>query len=742
MPSNIQFDLDYIWYHKDQTAINFNYLEERKVSASVPFRIGKFSSFNRFSVNQLILPQSRYTTGEWMFSGSLYGVNTNITTYGMFIGDIKPYFYSNISISGRLPGRFVLMSQAQYGISENKILSAKLKVEKYLLEHAFVNVSYERNFTYSINMLELGMRYDFSFARTGLSFRQSGNKSTFIEHASGSLVSDSKEGFIVPDNRPNVGRGGVTVIPFFDLNVNGVLDNGEQKVPGLNIRANGGRIIQSEKDTTIRIVGLEPYTSCFIELDPNSFENISWQLAFRTVSVNVDANMLKPVYVPVNVAGEANGTVTLDDKGAKTGQGRVIVNFFTGRMKYAGRTLTENDGYFSLFGLSPGDYIVMVDTAQLRRLEMTSEPDSIAFSVKANLDGDIVDGLDFNLKKIVKVTKEVLPEVPVVQVVSKDTSYFIVHEVVEELVTISEDCWAIQLGAFRQKRNAEAMRRKLEQIFGQKVDIVVADNFYKVRINDIKTRAEVDQKIEVLRKNGITELWVITLKAKQQQRILVDRADSVAVIRDITDTTGVQPVPALMSIQIGAFRSNNYAIALRNRMASLINNPVEIIVEDGYYKVRITGFTNRLDMERLLPSLGMMGLRDLWVPPVKTPEPVVKPVVVPVDTARTKVGVPPADTIRNAPVVVLEIAPEVKPEQKAAEIPPVSMRVGEFIKKSQALKAQRKVSRTLGLESEIVERWGYYYIIIGGFYTREETYQYYPELAGIGLTRIMIIDTR
>ena len=58
----------------------------------------------------------------------------------------------------------------------------------------------------------------------------------------------------------------------------------------------------------------------------------------------------RPLYVPVNVAGEASGTVTLEDKGTKTGQGRVIVNFFTDRLKYAGRTLTENDGYFSLFG--------------------------------------------------------------------------------------------------------------------------------------------------------------------------------------------------------------------------------------------------------------------------------------------------------------------------------------------------------------------------------------------------------
>ncbi len=428
---------------------------------------------------------------------------------------------------------------------------------------------------------------------------------------------------------------------------------------------------------------------------------------------------------------------------AKTGQGRIIVNFFTDKMKPAGRTLSEDDGYYSYFGLTPGNYFVRIDTAQLRKLKMIPEPDSMAFSVKASLDGDIIEGLDFNLKKIVPPVipqEEIIAKPPIVK---KDTSYVIVHEVVEELVTISEDCWAIQLGAFRQKRNAEALRKKLEKIFGQKVDIVVADNFYKVRINDIKTRAEVDQKIEILRKNGITELWVITLKAKQQQRILVEKSDSVAVISEITDTTGgIERVPALMSIQLGAFRSNNYAEALKKKMETMLTNPVEIIFEDGYYKVRVTGFTSKLDIERLLPTLGMMGLRDLWVPPVKVPDTVTKPVIVPADTSRPGVEKPPVDTIRNAPVDLPVIKPAEKPEEKAEEIPPVSMRIGEFIKKSQAMKAQRKIEKKLGLESEISERWGYYYVIIGGFYTREETYKYYPELAGIGLTKIMILDTR
>jgi cell division protein FtsN len=488
-----------------------------------------------------------------------------------------------------------------------------------------------------------------------------------------------------------------------------------------------------EKDTTIRIIGLEPYTSCFIELDPNSFESIAWQLTFRTMNVTVDPDMLKTIEVPVIVAGEANGTVTIEENGLKRGQDRVIVNFFNEKMKPAGRTLTEQDGYFSLFGLYPGKYIVMIDTVQLRKLEMTSEPDSIPFSIKTGLEGEIIDNLNFNLTRIGKISEEVIQPKPPVR---KDTVYMVVHEVVEELVTIAEDSYAIQLGAFKRKSNAEALKKKLEQIFGKKVDIVVADDFYKVRINNIKTRAEVDEKIEVLRRHGITELWVILLKAKQQQWILREKKDSIATIRDRIDTSLAQPeLPPMMSIQVGAFRSNAYAIALKNKVVSLVSNPVEIIFEDGYYKVRITGFTNKIDIERILPSLGLMGLRDVWVPPVKAPAKVTKPAAVPVETAKPKIEVP-APEIKKEP----EIKPEEKPKEKVAEVPPVSMWVGEFIKKSQALRAQRRIKSKLDLDSEIAERWGYYYIVIGGFYTREETYRYYPELAGIGYTKISVIE--
>ena len=42
LPSNLQFDLNYTKYDKDQKAINYNYLEERKAVVSMPIRIEEF----------------------------------------------------------------------------------------------------------------------------------------------------------------------------------------------------------------------------------------------------------------------------------------------------------------------------------------------------------------------------------------------------------------------------------------------------------------------------------------------------------------------------------------------------------------------------------------------------------------------------------------------------------------------------------------------------------------------------
>jgi len=741
LPSNLQFDLNYTWYDKEQKAIFYNYREERKASLSIPLKIGKFNTFQRLSLYQVVLPSSRYTTGEWLISGSLLGVNTNLTTYALFIEEVNPYVYSDLSLSVRLPARFIFMPQVQYGYTDNKIFSAKAKLEKYVFKHGYINLSYEQNFSNNMKLAEVGFRYDFSFAQTGASVRQYNDKTSFIEYARGSLINDRKTKYLGTDNRPNVGRGGISVVPFLDLNENGKKDPGEPRAYGLNLYSNGGRIEKSDRDTTIRILGLEPYTNCFIDLDPNSFEDVSWRLQKQTYSVAVDPEIMKLIEIPVSVAGEATGYVLLENRGEKIGQGRVIVSFFDSNLNLVGKTLTEEDGYYSYFGLTSGLYSVRIDTSQLRKLEMTSSPDKIQFTIRGGIEGDIADNLDFVLARIMRESPDTIIPAPEIPVTVKDTSYMIIHEMSEEVYTITEDSWAIQIGAFRSRSYAEGFQKMLETELGKEVQITIAGDYYRVRILDLPTREEVDENVVKLNKLGFKELWIIHLLAMQQQRVLITKEDSLARIRE-TAVSRETPLSAAetASLQLGIFRKMSDAIALRHTLSADSREKARIIYEDGYYKLIIPQLpildpTVLNAMSNLTPSFGHLDLKDTWkVPYTRVPleEPVIKEPVV-IRKAFVKSDSTLSLTTRRPDRLIIAEKPDIGE-------PSIALQVAIYIKESKALKAQKIIMSKLNRPVEIVKQFDYYHVIVTGFYTREETFEYYPELAGLGFPGITLIQ--
>ncbi len=397
LPSNLQFEINYIKYDKDQKAINLSQLEERNVMISMPFRTKKLSAFSRFKFNQIIFPTTKYSTAELMLSGVVFGMCTNFTTYGVFFIPDHPYIFSNLSLSFRFPRGFVVTPQAQYKYNDNELVFVKCGMEKRMFKHSFLNVAIERNFISNTNNFQIGFRYEFPFAQTSFLVSRYNNSTVLNQSAGGSLICDAKTSYIGFSNRSSVGKGGITILPYLDINCNGKRDNNEPKVSGFNFHINGGRIEKNKKDTIIRVFDLEPYTNYYIELDRNSFENIAWQLRKQTISVAIDPNQLKLIEVPIAVVGEASGMVFINGNGEKKGQGRIIVCFYDSDSSLVARTLTEEDGFFSFLGLSPGAYTVRIDDAQLLKLKMTATPLSLPLNIIQNKDGDVVDGLEFIL---------------------------------------------------------------------------------------------------------------------------------------------------------------------------------------------------------------------------------------------------------------------------------------------------------------------------------------------------------
>ena len=740
-PSNLQFDVQYIKYEKDQKAINYNYLEERKAIISMPLRIKKFTSFQRISLYQILFPGSSYTTGEWLFSGSFLGVNTNLTTYALFVHDARANVYSNFSLSLRLPAEFVFMPQVQYGFTRNNLMSMKLLVEKRLKERAYFNIGYEQNFANDLRIASMGVRYDFSFAQTGLTYRQIDRNTSLTQYARGSLIADHKSRYHVVDNRPNVGKGGISVIPYLDLNSNRKRDTGEPKVYGLNLRAGGGRVERSERDSTIRILGLEPYTTCFIELDANSFENVSWRLPVHTLNVSVDPNILKIIEIPVTVAGEASGSVSLDINGEKKGQGRIVVSFYSGKIKPSGKILTEDDGYFSYFGLAPGLYDVMIDTVQLKKLGLISDPVSRQFVIKAGSEGDEVDGLNFTLyTQIGDTTGQHRLKISGETVVKKDTAHMIIHQILQELYTVTKESWTIEVRTSALKADAEKLLKTLEKQVGGKIDLIFEDNIYKVRITGIKSLEDASKVIDILQKNGTKELWLINMRNKKLLVITQNRVDTIKELKEVLSSSNIPRFSPDMSILAGSFRRESKALSLKNKLSNLFDKPVRIVSEDRFFKVRISGFNSPEELNRSINSLGLKGLKDLPKLPVKQPE--VTPSEVLRDTARITSEVKKDLTVTARPDTTIKTAEEKIKLPESSPEPAISLQVAIFYKQSQALHARTRIMSKLNLPVVIIEQWGFFRVVIPGFYTREETYKYYPELAGIGYPSILMIDRR
>ena len=180
-------------------------------------------------------------------------------------------------------------------------------------------------------------------------------------------------------------------------------------------------------------------------------------------------------------------------------------------------------------------------------------------------------------------------------------------------------------------------------------------------------------------------------------------------------------------IQVGAFRFGQNALALKERLSDNLEKDVVIVSEDDYFKVRITGFKSLEEMEKILPSLGLLGMKNLWIFNVKKHEEIEAQAMVKPDT-----------TVR-----VVEQIPE--PDLKEAEAPlitepKIALQAGVFHRRSKAFRAQRRITAKLRLPVEIVQEWEYYKVIITGFHSTEETHEYYPRLAKIGYPDILPVE--
>ncbi|MCG6188902.1 hypothetical protein [Maribellus maritimus] len=406
LASGPMLELNYVLYDKEQQAIRLNYLEERGATLSVPLNFKFLNGYTRWSFKQNVYEMLTYNTADVTFSSFFGNVNTNISAYANWLGGRDPYIYSNLGLGIRLGHGFTVRPQSQVDITNKDITSVKAEVEKRIARSGYLSVSGEENFRSSYRSLQFSFRWDFSFSQVNFSARVSNNEFLSTQGARGSFAFGGGNGYIHKDNRSAIGRCGIAVVPFVDIDHDGFKDSDEPFAQGLSIGLRGGRTLKNLQDSIIRVVGLEPYTSYVLTLDDKGLEQISWQLEHKSYRIYTDPNQFKKVYIPVLPMGEVNGWVYLNDDRGEKGQGRIVVNFYNADGEMVASTMTERDGGFTFLGLPPGQYYAEVDRAQLESLKMKSVPVKTDFTIKPMAIGDIVYDIQFVIQRISEDIKE------------------------------------------------------------------------------------------------------------------------------------------------------------------------------------------------------------------------------------------------------------------------------------------------------------------------------------------------
>jgi outer membrane protein OmpA-like peptidoglycan-associated protein len=449
LPGNVVLDGTYARYVPGQEAIIYNYLEERAISLSIPFRYRNLTSGVRASIRQNIYPDFAYTSGEatWTNTYKNYSlIYTNYVNYSEANVDNSqnaPNVYGNLTFGTKYKNLGIRAS-AQYNYGFKQLISLRAELDRKVFNHGYASLKLENNFLSGSKSVNLAFRYELPFMMTNASTTVSNKSIQISEGASGSFAFNSGGKYVRVDNRGAVGRSGISLIPFVDVNFNGKRDANEPFSKGLRVRCSGGQVLNAENDSIIRIVGLEPFVDYNLILDESGFDNVSLRSSVKNMKVVTDPNQFKWILLPILPMAEMYGSV-VDENG--NGIGRIIVRVTDKNDSLIAKVLTESDGYFNYIGFKPGDYKVFVDSLQLSILKYQATP--VYGTVLENAEGDVVDvGTIQLVKKRIAQTRKVRRALPdgTFEEVEVPIEEEVIEQVVPEVVpqvAIEEDTLAL-----------------------------------------------------------------------------------------------------------------------------------------------------------------------------------------------------------------------------------------------------------------------------------------------------------
>ncbi len=199
------------------------------------------------------------------------------------------------------------------------------------------------------------------------------------------------------DARTMAGNGSVSALVFLDTNQDGVFNEGDEPLPDIGFRLNGGyNALRTDENGIGFLTGLPVHQPINLSIAPETIVDPLWTVALEGMSVVPRQGHSIKLDFPVFISGEIDGTVYLDKDGSLFGVGRVLVELLDADDRIVKTASTAYDGFYIINNIPMGQYYLRVSAQQLSELGLDSDKSEI-FTISA--EDIFLNGFDFVLRK-------------------------------------------------------------------------------------------------------------------------------------------------------------------------------------------------------------------------------------------------------------------------------------------------------------------------------------------------------
>ena len=289
--------------------------------------------------------------------------------------------------------------QSNYDLQTHQLTNVNMQLNQRTAKFGQLSLIYSNNFSGNRGLLTASISFNLGTAKGAISSSLQENQQIITANASGSLITDFKSGSVRLSSEAGVGKAGLTLIPFLDINHNGFRDEAEPLVKKVGVVIKGARHLSKSLSGVTRATGLEAYNDYVIHLDDGNLEDISWRLKTKNIKAYTDPNQSKNIYVPIYPMNECSGTVVLETEGESKGIGRAKINFQNTTTGETTQIESNADGSYLATNLGPGYYLITIDREQQQSLGITASPYLRTLEIPEQIYGEYYEQYDFILKK-------------------------------------------------------------------------------------------------------------------------------------------------------------------------------------------------------------------------------------------------------------------------------------------------------------------------------------------------------